>query len=148
MVRRGRGSSPHTTCYLFGLNALRTRAFFAPAQLRTRTDKSTKSRAKAPSGFEANQAEYDAAMEGNHPEYFRMMKEYGYEEVLSFVQQTNKSWLAGDLGRFILVRPPTAGHTRRIPCLAEPVTCDVAAPDAALPQDAGARHVQRRRRVP
>ena len=115
----------------------------APAQLRTRTDQSTKSRPKAPSGFEANQAEYDAAKAGKHPVFFRFMEEYGYEEVLSFVQQKNKSWLAGDLSRFFVVRPPTAGHTRRIPCLAEPVTCDVAAPDAALPHKAGARHVQR-----
>ena len=32
------------------------------------------------------------------------MLKHGYEEVLFFVQQTNKSWLAGDLGRFFQVR--------------------------------------------
>ena len=45
-----------------------------------------------------------AALEGRHPKYLALMLKHGYEEVLFFVQQTNKSWLAGDLGRFFQVR--------------------------------------------
>ena len=65
---------------------------------------SHKGRPKAPYGFEANHSEFVAALDGRHPKYLALMLKHGYEEVLFFVQQKNKSWLAGDLGRFFQVR--------------------------------------------
>lgn len=66
--------------------------------------------------MESQNAEYEAALDGDHPEYLRLMHKHGYEEVLLFVQQKNKSWNAGDLGRFIVVRALAAGHILRVPC--------------------------------